>query len=490
MDDSASDGEADARGYDADWARRATTAGVALGKAMLTKSAASTTSDSSINVDKMAHIRAMDKKFVAEVKELYPELEYYVGAIRSDDGTLDLRMLGAPFMRSFSDRDKASNQRSGDTVIEEEISVKSPPSNTNSPNGTLVKLRSKVRMVGKMMSAMAMQRSSADATASIAAMQVEVWRALATAAAARWILSGDYDALVRGQTNANARLSMATFARIRAEGRVRAQLGNGDGAAADELLALIAVSPLAKVESFMTNASTRMVLTGVVDARRSVASASGSRMELAAVLDDETACAALTPSVARLSAAARARVSAGLRTGFILGQFAQAECPAASLAPLFALALRDARAFHLSLFHQTVAIAGALGDKTTEGSPVLNASSGVLIAHALDALAVLVDDHYYNELGDGEGGYGTSTFNESVAGIDATSDAGVVSQEDTLHQWGATLRDEAQVCSKATKVHAKVTTEDGVIETIVDGAIEARRPYDKGDYIICGSRGN
>ena len=55
--------------------------------------------------------------------------------------------------------------------------------------------------------------------------------------------------------------------------------------------------------------------------------------------------------------------------------------------------------------------------------------------------------------------------------------------------WGAILRREGFIYVKSTKVHAKRMTEEGTVDTVVDGKIEARRAYEKGDYLICGSRG-
>ena len=71
----------------------------------------------------------------------------------------------------------------------------------------------------------------------------------------------------------------------------------------------------------------------------------------------------------------------------------------------------------------------------------------------------------------------------------STKMTGAVSQIEMLRTWGAILRREGAVYSKSSLVHAKHTTEDGVIDTVVDGNVEARRPFQKGDYIIVGSRG-
>ena len=73
--------------------------------------------------------------------------------------------------------------------------------------------------------------------------------------------------------------------------------------------------------------------------------------------------------------------------------------------------------------------------------------------------------------------------------IEATSETRVISQGDMLLQWDTTLRSEGGVYLKTTAVHAKLANDDGTIDTIVDGKIEANRSYHKGDYIVCGSRG-
>ena len=81
-------------------------------------------------------------------------------------------------------------------------------------------------------------------------------------------------------------------------------------------------------------------------------------------------------------------------------------------------------------------------------------------------------------------------YNEYLASTDEKSpDGRVVSQADVLRVWDVTLRCEGSIYEKSTKVHAKRTTEEGTIDTLVNGKVEARRPYEKNDYIICGSRG-
>ena len=74
------------------------------------------------------------------------------------------------------------------------------------------------------------------------------------------------------------------------------------------------------------------------------------------------------------------------------------------------------------------------------------------------------------------------------ASTGTTSSCRTVSQLDAYYEWNATLR-EAHIYSKSTAVYAKRMTEDGVIETIVGGSVEACRSYVKSDYLVCGSRG-
>ena len=66
--------------------------------------------------------------------------------------------------------------------------------------------------------------------------------------------------------------------------------------------------------------------------------------------------------------------------------------------------------------------------------------------------------------------------------------AAAVSQQATMQQWKGTLLND-QIYSKCSKVHAKLTTDDGELTTVVDGKVEARRPYQNGDYLVLGSRG-
>ena len=76
--------------------------------------------------------------------------------------------------------------------------------------------------------------------------------------------------------------------------------------------------------------------------------------------------------------------------------------------------------------------------------------------------------------------------NDNMIAISARA----VSQPEVLKQWRFLLHREAQVYSKTAKVLAKLMTSDGIIESIVDGNVEDERPYERGDYIMIGSKGN
>ena len=58
-----------------------------------------------------------------------------------------------------------------------------------------------------------------------------------------------------------------------------------------------------------------------------------------------------------------------------------------------------------------------------------------------------------------------------------------------LAQWRPKLQKDARTCRKITKVHAMLCLEDGTIETIVDGVVEARKRCKRGDFILIGSAG-
>ena len=78
---------------------------------------------------------------------------------------------------------------------------------------------------------------------------------------------------------------------------------------------------------------------------------------------------------------------------------------------------------------------------------------------------------------------------EYLPSIEEPSDGRVVSQADVLQIWDVMLRREGLIHVKTTKVHAKCMTEEGTIETVVNAITESRRAYEKGDYLVCGSRG-
>lgn len=65
----------------------------------------------------------------------------------------------------------------------------------------------------------------------------------------------------------------------------------------------------------------------------------------------------------------------------------------------------------------------------------------------------------------------------------------VPSHLEVLANWEARLRREGTVYSKTPKIHAKRALESGVLDTIVDGFMETRRSYEKGDFLVCGVEG-
>ena len=70
-----------------------------------------------------------------------------------------------------------------------------------------------------------------------------------------------------------------------------------------------------------------------------------------------------------------------------------------------------------------------------------------------------------------------------------TEDGFVPSQAEVLSHWEGALRNDGQIYCKTSKMHAKLASADGTIETIVDGIVEACNAYEKGDYIMHGNRG-
>lgn len=65
----------------------------------------------------------------------------------------------------------------------------------------------------------------------------------------------------------------------------------------------------------------------------------------------------------------------------------------------------------------------------------------------------------------------------------------VPSQDALLAFWGPEMQKKSAVFQKNTKMPAKVALKDGVLDTIVDGRLEARVAYVTGDFILRGSRG-
>lgn len=66
---------------------------------------------------------------------------------------------------------------------------------------------------------------------------------------------------------------------------------------------------------------------------------------------------------------------------------------------------------------------------------------------------------------------------------------GLPTQTLLLDQWAERLRKEGTLYSKKVRVNAKLAFEDGIVETVVNGVCESRKPYTKGDFIVIGSRG-
>ena len=69
------------------------------------------------------------------------------------------------------------------------------------------------------------------------------------------------------------------------------------------------------------------------------------------------------------------------------------------------------------------------------------------------------------------------------------SETRLVSQAEALQVWDLVLKHEGSVHAKCARIHAKLMTEEGIIKTEVEGKVEAQHEYERGDYILCGSRG-
>ena len=65
----------------------------------------------------------------------------------------------------------------------------------------------------------------------------------------------------------------------------------------------------------------------------------------------------------------------------------------------------------------------------------------------------------------------------------------VPSQENMLEQWDNVLRDNRSIFKKTAKIHAIEATANGSL-TVVEGASEVSKPFEKGDYILCGPKGD
>lgn len=57
-------------------------------------------------------------------------------------------------------------------------------------------------------------------------------------------------------------------------------------------------------------------------------------------------------------------------------------------------------------------------------------------------------------------------------------------QAEVLAAWGGTLRKDDRIYVEMAKIHAKVAMEGGVLEVIVNGVTESRKPYEAGDFIV------
>ena len=65
----------------------------------------------------------------------------------------------------------------------------------------------------------------------------------------------------------------------------------------------------------------------------------------------------------------------------------------------------------------------------------------------------------------------------------------IPSQAETLAHWEHKIKTSGAVYHKTASIHARLADEHGSIATIVDGVIEEKKAYAKGDYILVGSRG-
>ena len=65
----------------------------------------------------------------------------------------------------------------------------------------------------------------------------------------------------------------------------------------------------------------------------------------------------------------------------------------------------------------------------------------------------------------------------------------VPSQAEMLAHWESKIKSSNRIYRKMATLHARLAEEGGVLETIVGGVTEARKSYEKGDFILIGSRG-
>ena len=68
-------------------------------------------------------------------------------------------------------------------------------------------------------------------------------------------------------------------------------------------------------------------------------------------------------------------------------------------------------------------------------------------------------------------------------------DSDVPPQAEVLSRWRAPMLHSAQLFSECTKVHAKVASSDGFVNTIVDGITEACTGFQRGSFLVVDFRG-
>ena len=68
-------------------------------------------------------------------------------------------------------------------------------------------------------------------------------------------------------------------------------------------------------------------------------------------------------------------------------------------------------------------------------------------------------------------------------------DGYVPTQAEAIAEWSVALQKEGRVYCKTTKVHAKLVTKDGEVETVVNGVTESPESYSKGDFMVQGKTG-